>query len=102
MSRSVRAPRYDAEDLRENQARTQEALVIYEKHPDADAYRIRGAFEPYAVVATEKRFTDAELCAEYWAARNDLAIYAIGPADVTRPREQAVTLHRFASLPHFD
>lgn len=65
--------------------------TIYEKHPTADAYRVGGAFQPYAIIATEKRFTGAELAAEYWKAR------ALG-----WPVLRADTLHRFASLPHFD
>lgn len=42
-------------------------LRIHEKHPHADAYRVGGFYSPYALVSTEKRFSDAELAAEYWS-----------------------------------
>jgi hypothetical protein len=115
MSRSVRAPRYDVETIREQQARAQEALVIYPKHPDADAYRVRGAYEPYAVVATDKRFADAELAAEYYsqdarchheqwieAVRGDDDYEDWERAMQSRMYEQLTMLHRFATQPHFD
>jgi hypothetical protein len=46
-------------------------LRIYDKHPHADAYALNGGtvYTPYAIVAVEKRFTDAELMAEFHSAR---------------------------------
>jgi hypothetical protein len=72
-------------------------LQIFEKHPEVDAYRVGHAFTPYAILATEKRFTDAELAAEYWAAALDADIMA--PADLVAI---TATVRRFATLPHFD
>ena len=66
-------------------------LQIFEKHPEADAYRVGHAFTPYAYLATEKRFTEAELAAAYWQAR------AMGA-----PVLRADAIHRFASLPDYD
>jgi hypothetical protein len=64
-------------------------LQIFEKHPDADAYRVGGFYSPYALVAKEKRFTDAELAAEYWCAVASGEWLPI-----------ALTLNQFATLPH--
>ena len=72
-------------------------LEIFEKHPEADAYRVGGFYSPYALVSTEKRFSDAELAAEYWAAALDADIMA--PADLVAI---TATVRRFATLPHFD
>ncbi len=66
-------------------------LQIFEKHPHADAYRVGGFYSPYALVSTEKRFTQAELAAAHWKAR------ALG-----WPVPRADALYRFAVLPHFD
>ena len=65
-------------------------LQGFEKHPEADAYRVGGFYSPYCLVSTNKRFSDAELAAEWWAACLDY--------DDSR----AATLRRFAALPHFD
>jgi hypothetical protein len=65
------------------------SLRIYPKHPHTDAYKIGGAYEPYAIVATNKRFSDAELAAEYQYAR-------------FTQNEELLTIRRFATLPHFD
>jgi hypothetical protein len=62
-----------SEDLRESQARDQECLVLFEKHPHMDAYKYGGSFTPYAIVGVDKRFTDGELAAEFHAARADYA-----------------------------
>ena len=45
-------------------------MEIYRKHPDADAYSLDGGtvYTPYAYLAREKRFTTAELLAQYWFA----------------------------------
>jgi len=64
-----------------------EPLEIFEKHPEADAYRVGGFYSPYALVSTDKRFSDAELAAEYHTTDNE--------------QEQA-TILRLATLPHFD
>lgn len=81
-----------------------EALKIYEKHPEADAYRVGAGFTGYCIVAVEKRFTDAELMAEYFRqiARGMLAEDACEFTAAERIGAEAITLHRFASLPHFD
>lgn len=45
---------------------------IYRKHPVADdVYYIDGAWASACITAVEKRFTEAELCAEFEAARCD-------------------------------
>lgn len=87
-------------------------LQVFEKHPTADAYRVGGAFTPYAVAARDKRFTDAELAAEYQNSR--LVSYVRHrrvenyPGDMTlfdhyeRGLEQEWWLERFATLPHYD
>jgi hypothetical protein len=76
-------------------------LQIFEKHPEADAYRVGGFYSPYALVSTEKRFTDAELAAEYWRAWVDMLDV---PEDERYSYEPAriATLRKFATLPHFD
>jgi hypothetical protein len=65
---------------------------ILEKHPEADdVYYIDGAWAPACITARDKRFTEAELAAAHWKAR------ALG-----WPVLRADTLHRFATLPHYD
>ena len=94
------------------------AFTIYEKHPTADAYRVGGFYSPYALVATEKRFTEAELAAELfrqtsWLGANRRtyatdegrnvvieAAFTFGP--ITRDEHEWLTIHNFATLPHFD
>ena len=82
-------------------------LQIFEKHPHMDAYRVGGFYSPYALVATEKRFTDAELAAE-WHRTASVEFAAMGDPDGYKPGTQQraaiqrETLHRFATLPHFD
>ena len=73
------------------------AFTIYEKHPTADAYRVGGFYSPYALVATEKRFTGPELMAEYWKVMSGLYD---GHARAARAR--ALTIKRFATQPNFD
>lgn len=88
------------------------SLTWFEKLPSTDAYRVNGHFAPYAVLARDVRFTDAELAAEYWRAREDQTYivegitwedmtegWGIGER-VAHAREQA--FHRFAAQPHFD
>lgn len=84
-------------------------LRIHEKHPTLDAYRFGPSYTPYAIVATDKRFTDSELAAEYWAEEKwlgDLRSIAekypsylqIEPVLL----ERVLTLYRLASSPHHD
>jgi hypothetical protein len=77
-----------------------DALRIHEKHPHADAYKVGGSFTPYAIVAQEKRFTDAELITEYWAAHGEANATMTGNPRL--PFSKRHTLKRFATLPHFD
>ena len=81
-------------------------LELFPKHPDADAYRVGGAYQPYAVVAVDKRFTDAELAAE-WQANEIEAWRMVGYRpefyDVDRAEEledRSATIRRFTLLPH--
>jgi len=77
------------------------AFTIYEKHPTADAYRVGGFYSPYALVATDKRFSGAELAAEYWYATGCYVTRSsVGSA--ARALYEANAIHRFATLPHFD
>jgi len=82
-------------------------LELFPKHPEADAYRVGGAYQPYAVVAVDKRFSDAELMAEThratsleYAAKAEPSEYK--PGTQQRASIQASTLARFALLPHYD
>ena len=81
-------------------------MQIFEKHPHMDAYRVGGFYSPYALVATEKRFTEAELAAE-WHANDSAAwrmfarrpeFYDLDFAEKLEERDS--TLRRFARLPH--
>jgi len=77
------------------------AFTIYEKHPTADAYRVGGFYSPYALVGRDKRFSDAELAAEYWYATGCYVTRSsVGSA--ARALYEANVIHRFATLPHFD
>ena len=76
-------------------------LTIYPKHPDApDMYHIGGAWTPACITAVEKRFTDTELAAEYWASHGEDNATITGNRRLTFTRRQA--LRRFATLPHYD
>ena len=88
-------------------------LELFEKHPQADAYRVGGAYQPYAVVAVDKRFTDAELMAEVWHEVVERTINAsnILGGQYDNPHAQKAfqtsidrsnTLHRFATRPSYD
>ncbi len=70
-------------------------LQIFEKHPETDAYRVGGFYSPYCLVSKDKRFTDAELAAEYFAAALDADLMA--PPDLVAI---TATVHRFATRPH--
>lgn len=71
------------------------------KHPDADAYFFRGSYVPYAIIAVDKRFTDAELAAEYWATEAKARSMKLTSRSIAL-QEQAATLQRFAQHAHFD
>lgn len=94
-------------------------LQVFEKHPAADAYRIGGAFTPYAIVAKDKRFTDAELAAEVFSAIFHEAECEVRGRKIERQvpghpaidhyvtqnhefGRQAGIIARFATLPHYD
>ena len=75
-------------------------LRIHEKHPALDAYRFGPSYTPYAIVAVDKRFTDAELAAEFWAAHGDANAAMTGNRRLLFSRR--AMLARFAALPHYD
>lgn len=83
-------------------------LELFAKHPDMDAYRVGGAYQPYAIVGRDKRFTDGELAAEYWmtsSRRERMLGYNDGIGSATREQadldaERMKVLHRLASRPH--
>ena len=85
------------------------AFTIYEKHPTADAYRVGGFYSPYALVSSDKRFTDSELAAETWRAEADWRnAYRSAPmpgigqwaANQFAAHDRERTLYRLATLPH--
>lgn len=89
-------------------------LRIFEKHPTADAYRVGGFFSPYCLVSQDKRFSDAELAAEYWCQHSNYVREAsnvlhcqerhmkAAGASFQEAQRKADILYRFATLPHFD
>lgn len=89
-------------------------LRIFPRHETADdVYLIGGAWAPACITAVEKRFTDAELAAEFEAARCDyLLSEASGhfwaplgetwPSDHASAGRRASTLLRFATRNHYD
>lgn len=84
------------------------SLKIFRKHPYADAYKVGASFTPYAIMAKDKRFTDAELAAEYWGQQME-AVRAVDRAypwgcgeEVDIETARIYTLERFVTLPHFD
>lgn len=80
-------------------------LTIFPKHPEApDTYHIGGAWTPAAIVARDKRFSDAELMACHWEAAYDVSEAEImGRTGWLKKRlREALTLHRFATRPHYD
>jgi hypothetical protein len=78
-------------------------FTIYEKHPTLDAYRYGPSFTPYAIVAVDKRFSDAELAAELHNAARDEDMHWVQTGEDDGPLSIIVsTLERFATLPHFD
>ena len=88
-------------------------LKWFEKHPAMDAYRVGRHYAPYALLARDIRFSDAELAAEFEAARCD-AMMARGSghfwaplgetwsSDYESAMHRSMTLLRFASAEHFD
>ena len=71
-------------------------LTVYEKHPNADdIYRVGGFHSPYCLVSADKRFSDAELAAEFW----QVAYVNERGADLD---EQEDILYRFCTLPNYD
>ena len=82
-----------------------EHLTIYPKHPTADAYRVGGFYSPYCLVATDKKFSGAELAAEYWESRYDKEVCSSWAGDyktIKQASERLEVVKRFATLPHFD
>ena len=85
-------------------------LTIYPKHPSApDTYYIGGGWSPACITAVDKRFTDAELAAEYWAAEKWLGdVRAIaetypGYAQIEPTMlDRVLTLHRMITNPAHD
>lgn len=85
-------------------------LQVFEKHPEADAYRVGGFYSPYALVSKDKRFTEAELAAEYQCMEKDAWAHMAKEAisgELDRERidvieRRSITLLIFATLPHFD
>jgi len=75
-------------------------LQIFEKHPDADAYRVGGFYSPYALVSQDKRFSESELAAEWWASHGEANATMTGNPRLLFSRR--ATLKRMATLPHFD
>jgi len=86
-------------------------LQIFEKHPTADAYRVGGFYSPYALVSQDKRFSDAELAAEYWRKNGDFEScaegYSVANDGYSYEWEHVEAarlsiIRRFATIPHFD
>jgi hypothetical protein len=81
---------------------------VYEKHPTADAYRVGASFTPYAIVAKDKRFSGAELAAEYYRSaflhENSLSENDgyDGMPETRAHRYQATMLWRFATAKAYD
>ena len=74
---------------------------IYEKHPHADAYRVGGFYSPYCLVSTDKRFSDAELAAEWWRANGDV-MAADHDDDIFAALNRKRAIARAMNLPHYD
>lgn len=81
-------------------------MQVFPRHPTApDTYYINGAWAPAAITAVDKRFTDAELAAEAWAAQCNRRVRNYDPRQdipgVTWEWEHNI-MARFATLDHFD
>lgn len=86
-------------------------LQVFPRHPESpDTYYIDGAWAPACITATDKRFSDAELAAEYWmlsSRRERMLSYDDGPGSETRKmahqdRERMNTIHRMITNPAHD
>lgn len=91
-------------------------MQVFPRHPSApDTYYIDGAWAPAAITAVEKRFSEAELLAEFHSARADYAEAKRHPSgtywtplDVEEDNtaematKRATTFLHFASRPHHD
>ena len=89
-------------------------LTVFEKEPGLygreDTYNSPDGFWAYPEshvdgYAAEKRFTDAELAAEYWEHRygNEVASgWASDYSIIKQSRERLEVIGRFATLPHYD
>lgn len=85
-------------------------LTIYERHRDMDAYKFGASYTPYAIVAVDKRFTDAELAAIYFMTHSTVMQFLgymgkRGSATDLRARDaerRLAIIERFATQPHFD
>lgn len=75
-------------------------LTWFEKLPNMDAYRVGGHFAPYAVLARNVRFSDAELAAEYWAADAECAHSWVDGEHTEQMQGRFETIERFATHPH--
>lgn len=65
---------------------------IFSKHPVADdVYYIDGAWASACITAVDKRFSDAELAAEYWMS-----------IACEMPSKEVIALGKFTHLPHYD
>ena len=62
--------------------------------PDGDVIGVE------AVPADRKRFTDAELAAEYWKAAEAATFVTARGGKPIRTGKRLATIHRFATLPH--
>jgi hypothetical protein len=68
-----------------------------------EAYKVGGSFTPYAIVAVEKRFTDAEMAAEVIDAHYALDMDWVQTGEENkRMRHFTEVLTKFAILPHYD
>lgn len=87
------------------------SLTWFDKHPTLDAYRVGSHYAPYALLAREVRFSDAELMAEYHQANsrryqrqyNEVSAgddYTEESWDEHFDMQNA--FYRFAAHPHFD
>jgi hypothetical protein len=83
-------------------------LELFPKHPETDAYRVGGAYQPYAVVAVDKRFSDAELMAEFHSARADygeaskhISLTYWTPLDVEEDATAEMAIKRSVFMLHF-
>jgi hypothetical protein len=76
-------------------------LELFEKHPTLDAYRVGPSYTPYSFIAQDKRFTDAELAAEYWAVEAKARSLKLTSRSLEL-QEQAATFQRFAQHSHYD